>query len=52
MMNNKKIDENTKVKSVQKPIKKVTENLFPPLIEKTNKLKMNVLINNKLIFPK
>ena len=51
-MNNKKIDENTKVKSVQKPIKKVTENLFPPLIEKTNKLKMNVLINNKLIFPK
>lgn len=52
MMKNKKIDEDSKAKSIKMTVKKVNENLFPPLMEKTNKLKINVLINNKYIFPK
>ena len=45
---------NDKTKNLKEVIssEKNQEDLFPPLIKKLNRVKINVLINNKYIFPK
>ena len=48
MLNNENIN-NVKVDVSNN---KVQKDLFPPLIKKLNRVKLNVLINNKYIFPK
>lgn len=52
MLENKK-DEEVKNLKKAKSLKKLTnENLFPPLKVESNRVKINVLIHNKYIFPK
>ena len=52
MLENKK-DEEIKNEKKTKSLKKITnENLFPPLMIESNRVKINVLIHNKYIFPK
>ena len=53
-INNKKMIINDKTKNIKENIsnKSSQEELFPPLIKKLNRAKINVLINNKYIFPK
>ena len=49
MILNNKVKEEHKLEKINK---KSNEDLFPPLIKESNKVKMNVLIINKYIFPK
>ena len=52
MMNNNKENVENRNKKHDSLKKMKNEDLFPPLIKDSNKIKINVLIHNKYIFPK
>jgi len=52
MLENKKDNEIKNEKKTKTSNKTTNENLFPPLIIESNRVKINVLIHNKYIFPK